>query len=115
MQRELEAAGITTICLTPVPDLTASVSAPRIAAIEYPLGRTLGQPCDDAGQTAVLEATLGALETIQNPGEIVHLPFEWPEDPKQVQNHPPEDPPIAQYIVRHPWTLPRLLSRNLPG
>ncbi len=114
MQRELEAAGLSTICLTPVPELTASVSVPRIAAIEYPLGRTLGQPCDDAGQMAVLEATLGALESIQTPGGIVHLPFEWPEDPKEVQNHPPEDPPIGRYIVTHPWTLPRLLSRRVP-
>ena len=114
MQREIEAAGITTITLTPVPDLTASVSAPRIAAIEYPLGRTLGQPGDAAGQMAVLEATLRALETIQTPGEIVHLPFDWLEAPKQVRNHPPVDPPISKYLSRNPWFLPRLLSRNVP-
>ena len=114
MQRELEAAGFTTICLTPVPDLTASVSVPRIAAIEYPHGRTLGQPCDAAGQTAVLEATLQALETIQTPGEIVHLPFEWPEAPKEVKNTLPEEPPIARYLARNPWFLPRLLARNVP-
>jgi D-proline reductase (dithiol) PrdB len=115
VQRELEAAGFTTITLTPVPDLTASVSVPRIAAIEYPLGRTLGQPCDSAGQMAVLEATLHALETIQTPGEIVHLPFEWPEAPKDVCNRPPEDPPIARYLARHPWSLPRLLARDVPA
>lgn len=113
-QREIEAAGFTTITLTPLPDLTASVSAPRIAAIEYPLGRTLGQPCDAAGQMAVLEATLQALETIRTPGGIVHLPFEWPEPPKQVHNSPPEDPPIAKYLARNPWFLPKLLSRNVP-
>jgi hypothetical protein len=115
VQRELEAAGLSTICLTPVPDLTASLSVPRIAAIEYPLGRTLGEPCDAEGQMAVLEATLQALETIQTPGEIVHLPFEWPESPKEVQNHPPEDPPIAHYLARNPWFLPRLLYRKVPG
>jgi hypothetical protein len=116
VQRELEAAGLTTISLTPVPDLTASVSVPRIAAIEYPLGRTLGQPCDAAGQMAVLEATLHALETIRTPGGIVHLPFEWPETPKEVlRKRPPENPPIARYLARNPWFLPRLLSRNVPG
>jgi D-proline reductase (dithiol) PrdB len=98
-----------------VPDLTASVSVPRIAAIEYPLGRTLGQPCDAPGQMAVLEATLRALESIQTPGGIVHLPFEWPEAPKEVRNHPPEDPPIGRYIARNPWFLPRLFSRSVPG
>jgi hypothetical protein len=116
VQRELEAAGLTTISLTPVPDLTASVSVPRIAAIEYPLGRTLGQPCDAAGQMAVLEATLQALETIQAPGEIVHLPFEWPEAPKEVlRQRQRENPPIARYLARNPWFLPRLLTRNVPG
>ena len=115
VQRELEAAGFTTITLTPVPDLTASVSVPRIAAIEYPLGRTLGQPCDAAGQMAVLEATLHALETIRTPGEIVHLPFEWPEAAKDVlRKRLPEDPPIGRYLARHPWFLPRLLARDVP-
>ena len=113
-QRAIEAAGFTTITLSPVPDLTAAVSAPRIAAIEYPLGRTLGQPGDAAGQTAVLRATLAALAAIRAPGGIVHLPFEWPEPPKQVRNHPPEPPPIARYLARNPWFLPRLLSRTVP-
>lgn len=88
---------------------------PRIAAIEYPLGRTIGQPGDVAGQMAVLRATLDALYTIQTPGEIRHLPFEWPEAPKQVRNEPPEAPPIAKYLSRNPWFLPRLLTRNVPG
>ena len=101
--------------MSPVPDLTASLSVPRVAAIAYPLGRTLGQPGDAAGQTAVLRATLAALASIQAPGGVVHLPFEWPEPPKLVRNHPPEDPPIARYLARNPWFLPRLLSRNVPG
>jgi len=69
---------------------------------------------DAAGQMAVLEATLQALENIQAPGGIVHLPFEWLEAPKEVRNSPPEDPPIARYLARHPWFLPRLLNRNVP-
>jgi len=113
VQRELEAAGFSTICLTPVPALTASVGAPRIAAIEYPLGRTLGQPGDAVGQLAVLEATLQALESIQTPGEVVHLPFDWPENPKEVRNDPPEAPPIAKYLARNPWFLPKLLNRKV--
>ena len=75
---------------------------------------TLGQPGDVAGQMAVLRGTLAALAAIQAPGGIVHLPFEWPENPKQVHNHPPEPPPIARYLARNPWFLPRLLSRNVP-
>jgi hypothetical protein len=114
VQREIEAAGFVTITLTPVPALTASVSVPRLAAIEYPLGRTLGQPGDAAGQMEVLRAVLGALETIDAPGGSVHLPFEWSEPPGQASQHAIPAPPIVEYLKRHPWHLPRLLSRHVP-
>ncbi len=87
---------------------------PRAAAIEYPLGRTLGQPGDVSGQMAVLRATLAALESIQTPGEIVHLPFEWAGDLKADPGDPPEAPPIAKHLMSHPWQLPRLLRRDVP-
>ena len=106
---------MTTITLSNIPDLTASVSAPRIAAIEYPLGRTMGRPGDAEGQRAVLAATLQAVEEIDTPGGIVHLPFEWPEPPKQARTHPAEPPPIAKHLQRHPWQIPNLLSRTVPG
>jgi len=114
VQREIEAAGFSTIILTPIPEVTLSVCVPRTAAIEYPLGRTLGQPGDAAGQMAVLQATLRALESIQTPGGVVHLPFEWSENPKEVRDEPPGPPPIAEHILRHPWLLPRLLRRDVP-
>lgn len=91
------------------------MSAPRVAASEYPLGRTLGQPGGAVGQLAVLRATLAALAAIQTPGGVVHLPFEWPEPPKQVRNRPPEDPPIGRYLARNPWFLPKLRARNVPA
>jgi hypothetical protein len=115
VQRELEAAGMTTITLSSIPDLTAAVSAPRIAAIEYPFGRTVGQPHDHEGQRTVLQATLQALTELTTPGSIRHLPFEWPEPPKKARVHPPQLPPIAQYLRTHPWQLPNLLARNVPG
>jgi hypothetical protein len=83
VQREIEAAGFTTITLTPLPDLTASVSVPRLAAIEYPLGRTLGQSCDAAGQMAVLEATLQALESIQTRARSFTCRLNGPKHPKK--------------------------------
>jgi hypothetical protein len=112
VQREIEAAGIATIILTPIPDLAVSVSAPRIAAIEYPLGRTLGQPGDAVGQKAVLCATLDALETIHTPGGVAQLPFEWTAD--DGRSEPPETPPIVKLVQRNPWLLPRLLRRSVP-
>lgn len=105
---------MTTITLSNIPDLTAAVSVPRIAAIEYPFGRTVGQPGDHQGQLAVLRATLQALAKIDTPGYIQHLPFEWPESPKQARSHPAETPPIVKHLQRHPWHLRNLFSRDIP-
>ena len=114
VQREIEAAGFTTIILSTIPDLTASVSVPRLVGIEYPNGRSLGRPGDVAGQTEVLRATLRGLETMDRPGSVLYLPYRWPESPKEVRKQSREAPPIADYLMRHPWHLPNLLSRNVP-
>jgi D-proline reductase (dithiol) PrdB len=96
-----------------VPELTASVGVPRIAAIEHPFGLTLGKPGDAARQLGVLRATLRALEEISQPGGIVHLPFEW-DSGDELNLHPPEPPPIVQYLRRHPWYFPKFLKRTPP-
>ncbi len=106
---------MTTITLSNIPDLTAAVSVPRIAAIEYPFARTVGRPGDAAGQRAVVRSVLDAAETIESPGGIVHLPFEWPESPKEAQAHPEEPAPIVGHLKRNIWQLPRLLNRNIPA
>lgn len=105
---------MSTIVLSSIPDLTAAVGAPRVAAIEYPLGLLLGQPGDKEGQTAVLRATLEALVAMTAPGSVYDLPFEWPESVQTVDPHAPEQPPIVTHILRHPWLLRRLLSRDVP-
>ena len=113
-QRKIEAAGFSTIILSSIPNLTAAVSVPRMAAIEYPLGYTLGQPKDVQDQTAILRAVLHGLEAMVTPGEVVHLPFEWsgPQKPRPPEGHEP--PPIVGYIQRHPLQLRRLLMRDVP-
>ena len=98
-----------------MPEITTSVSVPRAAAIEFPLGRSLGQPGDTSGQLAVLRATIAALENIDEPGGVVHLPFEWVEAPSADNGEHPTPPPIVGHILRHPWQLPRLLNRDVPG
>jgi hypothetical protein len=96
-----------------IPELTASAGAPRIAAIEHPFGVTLGRPGDAAGQRAVLRAALRAMEAMEAPGGVVHLPFEWPST-ERLNFAPPVAPPIARYLVRHPWALPRFVNRRPP-
>ncbi len=84
------------------------------AGIEYPFGRTVGNCGDSVGQLAVVRAIFKALVEIDTPGDVRHLPFEWPEPPKRTRTAPPQPPPIAQYLRTHPWQLPNLLSRNVP-
>jgi glycine reductase complex component B subunit gamma len=113
-QREVERAGIATIALSNIPDLTSAVSVPRLAAIEHPFGQTMGRPGDKDTQGAVLLATLEAIWEMKTPGCIKHLPFEWTGPMKEALAQPPVAPPIAGYLKWHPWELPRLFSRDVP-
>lgn len=98
VQRVIEEAGISTICINIVPDYSRAYGFPRVAALEYPFGLSLGRPGDREGQLQVIRAALQALTEIKEPGGIVHLPFEWPEDPAKVDTHPPEPSPIVKLM-----------------
>jgi hypothetical protein len=100
--------------LSGIPDLTAAVGVPRLAGIEYPLGYLMGKPCDRVGQLAVLRAILNALADAEKPGTVIDIPFEWPSDLKKLNAHPSVQPPISKYLLKHPWQIPNLLSRNIP-
>lgn len=113
-QREFEAAGFSTICLSPIPIFTASVGVPRIAGIEHPFGRLFGQPGDAEGQTAVLRATMRVLTDAGAPGTVEDLPFQWAERRSAAIRHSKEAPPIAKLMKRKPWLLPKLISGDIP-
>ena len=113
--RRIEEAGFATLCISNVPDLTAAVVVPRLVALEHPFGRTLGQPGDIERQRAVLRSSFEALEEMISPGDIVHLPFEWPEPRSKARSHPTKLPPVATYLMTRPWLFPRLVAREVPG
>lgn len=81
------------------PEFHREVGIPRVAAIEYPYGRPVGQAEDAIGQRKVLLETLSVLERAQTPGQVFHLPFTWPEEPKETQWHPPEISPIVKLFL----------------
>ena len=110
----IEEAGIATVCLSNIPDLTQSVGVSRLVGIEYPFARTLGKPGDAEGQRAVLRAMLGAAEEMERPGEAKHLPFRWHETPAEARSGNTEPSPIGKHLKTHPWHLPRLFSRDIP-
>jgi hypothetical protein len=47
-----------------------------------------------------LSATLAVLGEAREPGEVVHLPFVWPEAPKQTNWHPSEISPIVKLFLK---------------
>lgn len=114
-QRVVEAAGISTISLSMVPDLTRAMGAPRVAAIEFPFGRTLGQPGQAETQRAVLAATLEALNDAERPGTVTHLPFVWPEAAADVHWHPAEPSPILKLLAAEPTLARTLVTGEIPA
>jgi hypothetical protein len=94
--RYLEEKGFSTLVLTPTHEFHRAVGIPRSAAIAYPYGRPVGQVGDRDGQRRVLSAALEVLVAARTPGEVHHLPFIWPEDPKQTKWHPPEMSPLIK-------------------
>jgi hypothetical protein len=97
-----------------IPDLTRAAGAPRVAGIEFPFGRPLGQPHDTELQRDVLSSTLGALRRADRPGSVIHLPFEWPEPVDHVHWHPPEPSPIVKLLGRDPEGFRHLVEGELP-
>lgn len=98
--RFLEENGYSTIMLTMMPEFNREVGIPRVAAIEYPFGRPVGQVQDRAGQREVLMEVLNVLSKAKSPGEVFHLPFTWPEVPKETDWQPPEVSPIVNLFMK---------------
>ncbi len=97
--RYLEETGFSTVVITPTYEFHRAVGIPRSAAIEYPYGRPLGQVGDKKGQREVLLQVLSFLEKAKKPGEVIHLPWTWPEDPKKTDWQPPEMSPLIKFYL----------------
>lgn len=98
--RFLEENGFSTIVLTMTPEFNREIGFPRIVAIEYPYGRIVGQVNDTNGQREIIRAALSVIENAQEPGKVVHLPYTWPEDPKETNWHPPEISPLIKFYLK---------------
>jgi hypothetical protein len=98
-----------------IPELTAAMGAPRVAAIEFPFGRPLGQPGDADTQREVLRATLVALRDATVPGTVIDLPFQWPEPPSEVDWHPKEPSPIGRLLAGNPSLFKQLVAGEIPA
>ena len=54
---------------------------------------------DRESQRKVLLAALSVLEEAKKPGEVFHLPFTWPEEPKKTDWQPLEMSPLIKYYL----------------
>lgn len=77
MQRAIEKAGVPTICVTALPPVSRQNGTPRAAAPIVPMGANAGAPNDIAMQTGIVTDALKLIETIETPGKIVPLPYEY--------------------------------------
>ena len=48
----------------------------------------------------MLRAALGVFEAAREPGHVEHLPFLWPEPPKETKWHPAEPSPIIAVMKK---------------
>lgn len=85
--------------LNPIWEFHRAIGIPRTAAIEYPFGRLFGEPGDRKGQREILLKTLEVFEKAEKSGEIWHLPFAWPQEPKKTDWQPPEMSPLIKYYL----------------
>jgi hypothetical protein len=54
---------------------------------------------DRQGQRNALLKTLEVLEKAKKPGEVWHLPFTWPEEPKKTDWQPPDMSPLIKFYL----------------
>jgi D-proline reductase (dithiol) PrdB len=75
--RELERAGLSTLCVTTIKEVAHQVRVPRAVFINFPFGRTVGPAHAVALQAAIVADMVRALKTLDRPGKIVDLPYKW--------------------------------------
>ena len=97
--RYLEEAGFSTVVITPTYEFHRAVGIPRSAAIEYPYGRPVGPGWRQRRAEGGFAKVLSVLEKAKKPGEVWHLPFTWPEDPKKTDWQPPEMSPLIKFYL----------------
>lgn len=67
IQRAIEYAGITTVSLSLLREITEKIQPPRALFVPFPLGYPLGQPHDVPLQTDVLRAAFALLIRTDTP------------------------------------------------
>ena len=73
VQRAIEAAGIPTVSVTMLPEITRKVGVPRAVRVGFPLGHPFGFPGQPFLQRRILSEMIRVAGAAQAPGTIVDL------------------------------------------
>jgi glycine/betaine/sarcosine/D-proline reductase family selenoprotein B len=73
LQRAVEAAAIPTVIVASLPTVAAQMGAPRVLAVDTPMGAALGAPGDHRQQSRILRTALEFLHEATVAGQIKHL------------------------------------------
>ena len=79
VQRVVDEAGLCTISITQVAEITAIVKPSRALFVGHPFGLTFGAVGDSSTQRAVVDALLSAAVNMDAPG-ILDSGFAWTHD-----------------------------------
>ena len=101
LARTLEAAGLATILITPMPIWAEQIGTPRTLAVEFPFTQVLGQPNRVEQQRQVIAQALQVLENAKQPGMIEHSTESWPQPTSQAiqEWQPPQASPIVKALA----------------
>lgn len=70
MQRAVEEAGLPSVIIASLPTIAAQSGAPRVLAVDTPMGSALGDPRDPEQQRALLAEAIALLEEADEPGTV---------------------------------------------
>ncbi len=75
--REIEKAGISTLCMSSAWDITFAVRPPRAVFLNFPLNHETGKADDPVLQRRILLDAFEAFERLWAPGQMICLPYVW--------------------------------------
>ena len=77
IQYAVENAGIPTISISHLAELTEKVRVPRAMHLRFPLGRSYGRAGETEFQKQILLDAIHFLGEITAPETIIKLPYKW--------------------------------------
>jgi hypothetical protein len=100
LARVIEAAGISTVLVTPMPYFAEVLGAPRTVGVAFPFGHPLGHAGDRDEQMRVIGEALRVLREAPGPDTIEHLPYEWPDFEQWKRAWQPAEPSPIVALLR---------------